>query len=213
MRKLMMLMAVVLLLTTIAQGTIVGNAGFELPEVDSGGIFTGVGSPWSPRGGSYGSQEIFDPAIQVSAYTNGVTQGNQAVSVTGTNSAQLHWVWQYFLLTPGSYTLTADVAANKTKDFSGYRVELVKSSTGTVIARDLNTLADQILETKGDWVTSSLNFVVSEETYYSLRLVAAAPLAGMTESAVCFDNVTLVPEPATLMLLGIGSLIMLKKRN
>lgn len=110
--------------------------------------------------------------------------------------------------------------------FPGYRVELLAmDGVGgiTVIAEDDNTLDGTIPE--GEWATSTVSHTTgnSDPTlgqFIGIRLVnlnivdATDPTADIE---VDFDNVrldaTAIPEPASLALLGVGALTLLRRRH
>lgn len=61
---------------------------------------------------------------------------------------------------------------------------------------------------EGEWLSYSGDFTtVPETTYLSLKLQAA------NWTTVYFDNVSLVPEPATLVLFAAGGLAMLRRKR
>jgi len=115
------------------------------------------------------------------------------------------------------YTLTVEVGNSNYYYFSGYKVQLLAG--GTVIAEDNDTLLPDYMT----WATSTVEYTYDsadsalvgqplEIRLLNLGLANDGP--GVDDLiGVEFDNVVLVPEPATLALLGLGALILKRKRS
>jgi len=115
------------------------------------------------------------------------------------------------------YTLTVEVGNSNYYYFSGYKVQLLAG--GTVIAEDNDTLLPDYMT----WATSTVEYTYDsadsalvgqplEIRLLNLGLANDGP--GVDDLiGVEFDNVVLVPEPATLALLGLGVLILKRKRS
>jgi len=114
------------------------------------------------------------------------------------------------------YTLTVDVGNSWAYYWAGYNVQLLAG--GSVIAKDDNTLwPDYML-----WDTSTVqyNYDVADAALVGqpleirlLNLGLDMDVASPSVVGVEFDNVMLVPEPATLALLGLGGLLLRRKRS
>jgi len=114
------------------------------------------------------------------------------------------------------YTLTVEVGNSWAYYWAGYSVQLLAG--GTVIAEDNNTLwPDYML-----WETSTVqyNYDAADSALVGQPLEIRLLNLGLDMDAaepsvvgVEFDNVVLVPEPATLALLGLGALILKRKRS
>ncbi len=114
------------------------------------------------------------------------------------------------------YTLTAEVGNSWAYYYAGYSVQLLAG--GTVIAENNNTLwPDYML-----WDTSTVQYAykVADQGLVGqpleirlLNLGLDMDQSGGDVVGVEFDNVILTPEPATLALLGLGALMLKRKRS
>jgi hypothetical protein len=115
------------------------------------------------------------------------------------------------------YTLTVEVGNSYYYYFSGYSVQLLAG--GVVIAEDNDTLWPDYKQ----WATSTVAYTYDPADAalvgqpLEIRLLALGldkdnPPAGEL-IGVEFDNVVLVPEPATLALLGLGALMLKRRRS
>ncbi|MCK4294657.1 MAG: PEP-CTERM sorting domain-containing protein [Planctomycetes bacterium] len=115
------------------------------------------------------------------------------------------------------YTLTAEVGNSNYYYFSGYSVQLLAG--GTVIAEDNDTVWPGYKK----WATSTVQYTYDpadaalvgqplEIRLLGLGLDKDSPPAGEVVG-VEFDAVSLIPEPATLALLGLGALMLRRKRS
>ena len=114
------------------------------------------------------------------------------------------------------YTLTAEVGNSWAYYWSGYSVQLLAG--GTVIEQDNNTLWPDYME----WATSTVAYtydagdsalVGQPLEIRLLNLGIDMDVADPDVVGVEFDAVTLIPEPATLALLGLGALMLKRKRS
>jgi hypothetical protein len=115
------------------------------------------------------------------------------------------------------YTLTVEVGNSYYYYFAGYSVQLLAG--GVVIAEDNDTLWPDYKT----WATSTVAYTYDPADSalvgqpLEIRLLALGldkdnPPAGEL-IGVEFDNVMLVPEPATLALLGLGALMLKRRRS
>jgi len=115
------------------------------------------------------------------------------------------------------YTLTAEVGNSWYYYYAGYSVQLLAG--GIVIAEDNDTLWPDYKK----WATSTVQYTYDpadsalvgqplEIRLLNLGLDKDNPPAGSVVG-VEFDNVMLVPEPATLALLGLGALMLKRRRS
>ena len=114
------------------------------------------------------------------------------------------------------YTLTVEVGNSWAYYWSGYSVQLLAG--GTVIEQDNNTLWPDYME----WATSTVAYtydagdsalVGQPLDIRLLNLGIDMDVADPDVVGVEFDAVTLIPEPATLALLGLGALMLKRKRS
>ncbi len=114
------------------------------------------------------------------------------------------------------YTLTVDVGNSWAYYFAGYSVQLLAG--GVVIAEDNDTLWPDYKT----WATSTVQYTYDpahsalvgqplEIRLLNLGLDKDNPPGDIV--GVEFDNVILTPEPATLALLGLGALVLRRKRS
>ena len=114
------------------------------------------------------------------------------------------------------YTLTVEVGNSWAYYWSGYSVQLLAG--GTVIAEDDNTLwPDYML-----WATSTVAYTYNPADsalvgqpleIRLLNLGIDMDVAAPSVVGVEFDAVSLIPEPATLALLGLGALMLKRRRS
>ena len=194
----------------------VANPGFEDPVLAADG-WTWLDVPgWTPVG-VYGvgiwnvTSADFDPVLApegqnvlYTEYTVG-DAGGAAQVLTETFAADT------------DYTLTVEVGNSYYYYFSGYSVQLLAG--GVVIAEDNDTLWPDYKK----WATSTVAYTYDpadaalvgqplEIRLLALGLDKDSPPPGEL-IGVEFDNVVLVPEPATLALLGLGALMLKRRRS
>jgi len=112
------------------------------------------------------------------------------------------------------YTLTVEVGNSWAYYYSGYSVQLLAG--GTVIAEDYDSVwPDYML-----WDTSTVEYAykVADSGLVGEPLEIRLLNLGLDKDpsdtvGVEFDNVILTPEPATLALLGLGALMLKRKRS
>ena len=205
----------VLSATAAAPAITIVNPGFEDPVLDEDG-WTWLNVPgWTQVGGEGAgiwnvTLSDFDPVVapegQNVLYTENAVgdAGGVAQVLTETFAANT------------DYTLTIDVGNSWAYYWSGYSVQLLAG--GTLIAEDNDTVwTDYML-----WATSTVQYTYDPADSalvgqpLEIRLLnlgldkdAAAPSVVGVE----FDNVSLIPEPATLALLGLGALMLRRKRS
>ena len=107
-----------------------------------------------------------------------------------------------FNLQPGTYTLTFDLAGNQSLSAPADPVT-VQMAMGSLFSNTY-TLANN-----APFTTFTETIIVSSATTASLTFEGT----GSDNIGMLLDNVTLVPEPATLCLLGLGGLMLRKKKS
>ena len=137
------------------------------------------------------------------------SDGERSLDLVG--SPGLGGVMQTFATTPGAgYIVTFDLAGNPRADglppVTSMRVEAAGQS------------ADYSYDTTGKdyqnmgWVTRSWRFTANS-TSTTLEFYALDARGSLGELGNAIDNVSVVPEPATICLLGLGALSLLRKRR
>jgi len=192
------------------------NPGFEDPVLAEDD-WTWLDIPgWTPVGGEGSgvwnvTLSDFDPVVapegQNVLYTENAVgdAGGVAQVLTETFAANT------------DYTLTVEVGNSYYYYFSGYSVQLLAG--GVVIAEDNDTLWPDYRK----WATSTVAYTYDpadsalvgqplEIRLLTLALDKDSPPAGEVVG-VEFDAVSLIPEPATLALLGLGALMLKRKRS
>ena len=217
----------VLAMASASQGMIViANPGFEYPvladddwdySMDDGGwgYYNNDGSlgPWNPTTADFpGEAPEGENVGWAEPGANGPGGFAQVLAAT---------------LTDATYVLTVEVGNALTYSFPGYAVQLLAGGTphtpgdgsnytgevtgGTLLAEDYNTLT--IAE--GTFETSTVTYAYDPVQHAHLlgeplqiRLLA---LPGNGE--VYFDDVRLIPEPASVVLLALGGLGLILRRK
>ena len=215
-KTVLTVVAALFVLSASAGGAIpVENSGFELPVRGEDG-WTWLNVPgWTQVGvDSIGVWNVtlsdFDPVIAPEGENVAYTE--QAPTNTASGLGQ---VLTELFAADTDYTLTVEVGNSWSYYWSGYSVQLLAG--GTIIAEDNNTLWPDYMK----WATSTVDY-----TYDSgdsglvgqpleirlLNLGIDMDVAQPDVVGVEFDDVVLIPEPATMALLGLGAL-MLKRRK
>jgi hypothetical protein len=216
-RVFLTLVAVLFALSATAGASIIiENAGFEDPVLAEDD-WTWLSVPgWIQVGGDGPgiwnvTTSDFDPVVAPEGenvlYTENGTAGtaNGVSQVLTTNFAA-----------NTDYTLTVEIGNSWAYYYSGYSVQLLAG--GTVIGEDNDTVwPDYML-----WDTSTVQYTykVDDEGLVGQPLEIRLLNLGLDKDnppgdtvGVEFDNVILTPEPATLALLGLGALMLKRKRS
>jgi hypothetical protein len=106
-----------------------------------------------------------------------------------------------FDLQPGTYTLTFDLAGNQ--HMAPSDPVTVRLAMGSLLNKTYT------LGNYDPFTTFTETIIVSSATSASLTFEGT----GSDNIGMLLDNVTLVPEPATICMLGLGVLGLLKKRR
>ena len=204
-------------LSASAGGAIlVENAGFETPvRAEDGWTWLDVPG-WTQVGGEgagvwHVTDADFTPVI--------APEGQNVLYTENAASGVANGVAQVLTKTFAAstdYTLTASVGNSWNYYWSGYSVQLLAG--GTVIAEDKDSLwPDYML-----WATSTVPYTYDSAHSglvgqpLEIRLLnLGIDVDGRPGETVGveFDNVVLIPEPATLALLGLGALMLKRTRS
>lgn len=185
--RVFLTMLVALSFVVTASANMLANPGFE------SGDLTG----WSTDGGTW-TLGTTDPS-----------EGTYDIEYAATISDER--LFQAVTLTAGQlYTLTCDYRVDTASvDAQGWRFAQLgfhdgSPQWGNYVARD--TIDDE--STTAGWVQASVAYTpTTSGTYY------VGFSSWQTDAVYGLDNFSLVPEPATLGLLSLGGLAMLKKRR
>ena len=204
-------------LSASAGGAIlVENAGFENPVLAEDDWTWGSVPGWTQMGGDgVGVWNVtiddFDPVI--------APEGENVVYTENAPTGVANGVAQVLTDTFAAntdYTLTASVGNSWAYYWSGYSVQLLAG--GTVIAEDKDSLWPGYML----WDTSTVDYTydVADSGLVGQPLEIRLLNLGLDKDnppgntvGVEFDNVVLIPEPATLALLGLGALMLKRTRS
>jgi len=200
------------------------NGSFELPPRRDGGYGPATGwDPWGP-GADVGN---WNP--EAYQFSTGAPDGEhvgwayQYAPLTGTPNG-LTQVLDTNFEASTDYSLSVEIGNAWDYYFSGYAVQLLAG--GVVIAEDYDTLHPPWEE----WATSLVNYtydpahagLVGLPLEIRLLSLGTDPEGGGEDVEVEFDHVRLtatpaaadvIPEPASLSLLGLGALLALRRRR
>lgn len=194
-RKFCFLMSLVLVLSVMmpatAQANLLTNGDFEDP----------LGGGWTQWWGGNSNKYVPDP-------------------LQPDNCAGVWWsddgIFQGIVMTPGTYTVSGDLL-----DFSGLtplvdRIAIiqVEIGDGVNIWWIQSLVLDPLIDPLDTWISGStvVDNTVAGATWMNINLflIDTGPLAfGIAH----WDNIEVIPEPTTMALLGLGSLMLLRKRR
>ena len=204
----------VLSMTAGAVAVPIVNAGFEDPVLAEDDWTWLVVPGWTQVGGDgpgvwNTTLSDFDPVVAPEGQNVLYTEN----SPTGTANGVAQVLTENFAANI-DYTLTVEVGNSWAYYYSGYSVQLLAG--GVVIAEDYDTVwPDYML-----WDTSTVQYTydVADSDLVGQALEIRLLNLGLDKDpdstvGVEFDNVVLIPEPATLALLGLGALMLKRKRS
>ena len=194
---------------TASRAQMIGNAGFETPALSSSAYqynpATSGGQTWTFSGYSGVAQQSTNNNFQASGPTTGQYALLQIAGGTGGSMSEA-----ISLSTAGLYRLGFQDAGRVSNAASGgvgtgnvnYSVTLqqIGGANSTVLTYSGTT-------TSGEAFTSETTplFTVAAPGNYTLTFSAVSHATGGSDDTAFFDNVSVVPEPSTWALLGLGT--------
>ena len=207
-----------------ATGAVLVNPSFEDDPVNNGAAVTGSMTGWTAAPSNRAGNQDFDPANasqiplptdgEQHAFTNGPSAGGPA---------SLSQVTPYTITNGETYTLTVDMGQVSNFSDSEGTIRLFGSVSGLGVAL---TNSNGTAELAGiQALNQSTNYLTDQSVTYT-ALASGDPfegeqlgiaLIGSSGIQVIWDNVRLditpVPEPSSLALLGLGGLCVLRRRR
>ena len=200
--------AVLFALSAMAGAITINNPGFEDPVL-SDGAWTYDYIGWNTSADEWVGTWNPDPdgAIYY-GYGGNAPEGQNVgwAAASDTDALGFGQILAETLTADTTYTLTVEVGNNFYYAWNGYQVQLLAG--GNLLAEDDNTLtiASDTFETSTVTYTSGAS--VTPGQALEIRLLAKV---GTGEAN--FDNVQLIPEPATMGLLGLGALALIRRKR
>lgn len=187
-------------------GLIVENPGFETPVITapSGFVYTpptGPGQPWAfsfPSGLSNGGG--FD--------VSGTHDGQYAIlqRVSPANSGTISQTINFDA--PGLFQLSYLEAGRNGQGDLNYSVTIQAGANPAVLFVNDFTTSNQV------FTPTSYGFTIPTPGDYLLSFHAVSARTGNPDATAYFDNVSIVPEPTSaLLLLGSGAMLLLRRRR
>ena len=199
-------------LLTNANANIITNGSFETGPTVPGDLIAVFDGSTAINGWQV-TQDDIDYIGTLWASSHGVR------SLDLDNSTGFGGIMQTFTTTPGvMYLVTFDLAGNPYREHSDpYTKHMGVSAAGQSAEFSFDTSGKSLPNTMG-WVTRNWQFTANSTSttlaFYSLHSMEGGQYPGY--SGWCgptLDNVSVTPEPATLSLLGLGMLALLRKRR
>ncbi len=227
MKKLLCLV-MVLLVASVAQADVsvlVANQSFEVPvfaaerdqsdnwsDRNDDGVYVIDGWHYDVEGGYAGAGWLDDDQL------GGFFSPDGSKNVVFIDDGHATGPWQdlgYPIVAGETYAFAMDVQSNGTA--AGASISLTFNSHDGVNSREFIDeeefdISGQVVH--GAWVTYEFEFTAGAgEAYIGKSLGIEFNNESSSASWHHFDNARVVPEPATMMLLGLGSLTLLKRRR
>ncbi len=186
----------------VANANILANGGFE----DADGVTHQLGSTWpdgwtgwGPSGWHHNDASRVQDTMAIKMWWNDI------------------WQWQDFDATAGvEYTASIDVM-NSTLETSSWdgilKLEWSYDGGGSFPDQVIVARYDAQSDPVNEWVTITGSDVAPEGAVTGRYTISLDGWFEGVGGALNFDNATLVPEPVTLALLGLGGLFVARRRR
>jgi hypothetical protein len=212
MKNIIQKLAILSIVASSASGAVLINGSFEAPEAGSGIISI---TPGSEPGGFGWTVLSGDIEVQSESYFNlpgPAFDGNQFMDLNGASQSGIAQVFTTVI--GGNYSLTFAYASNYSHHGPGNPALATFSLTDE--GSGANFFAPQVIShgssssTNLDWRVQTVDFVA---TGSSTRLSFVSNSPETPFGGILLDGVSIVPEPGTTALFGVGVLTILRRRR